>query len=106
MSKQALEILEKARNLIKFKSGWTQHEMARNVKGEKVFNQDKSATCFCSIGAINVAAGKMTFARRCAKEVLSEFMNGDVVDFNDNHSHDRVIKAFDKAISHMKESNI
>lgn len=104
MSKQALEILEKARNLIRLKSGWTQHEMARNANGEKVFSNDKTATCFCSIGAINAAAGNMIFARRCAKEVLSDFMNGNVVYFNDNHSHARVVRAFDKAIHHLKES--
>lgn len=56
MTKTVSEILFAAAALIEPEGAWTQGYYARGRSGRPVRNK-KSATCFCALGAINVAAG-------------------------------------------------
>ena len=102
------ELLTKAKALIADPKHWTQGWYARNAEGQVVGPNAPHAVCWCSIGAIDKAAYEETTystnlaATRYLAEV-SEECGYNIFEFNDNSSHETVMKAWDKAIKLAKE---
>jgi hypothetical protein len=49
----ALEVLQKARELIAKPGGWTQGAYARTADGFLISERNDNASCFCSVGAVS-----------------------------------------------------
>jgi hypothetical protein len=100
------EILTAARELISVPERWTQGTFARTKGGTPTFVLDENAACFCSVGAVHRAMGVSMNSSQpdgCL-EMLRKSMRGHVVAFyNDNKTHDHVMRAFDRAIAAAKE---
>ena len=103
------ELLIKAQAVIADPRRWTQGWYAKNAEGKSVGPCKPDAVCWCSVGAIDkVAHEESTYAARFAAtrylaRVSAECGYSDVSDFNDNSSHEAVMKAWDKAIKLAKE---
>jgi hypothetical protein len=107
-------ILEHARALIDTPDKWTQNAFARNALGVNVEVRGSSATCFCTLGAIERAVDRMNdddghlmtaagYARRLlANSTGAEplFYASHLAEFNDRPTttHAIVMEMFDKAI--------
>lgn len=102
------EILIKAKELIANPVYWTQGDYSKEVNG---------VTCFCSLGAIGQVLFKDldsgvtwygevtgTQAADLLKAVVGcEIRTGETfAPYNDSHTHDEVMEAFDKAIDLAK----
>ncbi|APH74148.1 DUF6197 family protein [Aquibium oceanicum] len=95
------EILIKARELIADPKHWTQGQLARSNTGSYINPQHPSAVCFCSIGALERAAGgEFNDAYYEARARLRDTLNRCIASFNDNHTHAQVLAKFDEAINH------
>lgn len=83
------QILSAAADLIEPEGRWTQGALSRNRKGEWVPESQKSAVCFCAMGAIWRSArdlvGSDVSYRHAdpASNVLREVVGGPVADWND-----------------------
>ena len=107
MSKEAAEVLRKARELISDPKRWTQGEYAKDANGLKVGPNSARAVCFCSLGAIakvkKASAGKAVKSKPAhilyLKMRLADPFSPYIWDFNDKHTHAEVLEAFDKAIA-------
>jgi hypothetical protein len=94
------EILQKARDLISDEKNWTKGEYARNERGSFIDYDSKSATCFCSVGALlkvspaERARDAFFFLSQECEETAGQL----VVRFNDTHTHAEVLDLFDRAI--------
>ena len=106
------EILVKAKKLIEDYEHWTTHTLARDGKGKGCDPLSNEACSFCSLGAIvNVTQASKYVADRSsyydeAVELLRLAMYPNnynefrfIGDFNDKHSHEEVLDAYDKAIA-------
>lgn len=100
-----VEVLKKAREIIAKEENWAQHVFAANEKGESVPDYSSDACKFCSLGAISKAVGSddeyhitnfVTYTN--AKRLLMSAIDEHIAVFNDTHTHEEVIAAFDKAI--------
>jgi hypothetical protein len=62
-----------------------------------VFPLDKSAVCFCALGAIFRTQGShdQSDAVRFLESVVDDM---DVGEFNDSHTHKEILALFDRAI--------
>ena len=104
------ELLIKAKAVIADPKHWTQGCYAKDAEGQSVGSTKSDAVCWCSVGA----AEKVTceenahIARFAAMQYLSEasekFGYSNIPEFNDNSSHEIVMKAWDEAIKLAKES--
>lgn len=100
------EVLIAARAKIADPANWTQGSFAKDIDGCQVWPWDEDATCLCAMGAIAVSVGgydqhsiDSVFATPYF-DALSEVMGaGDVVQFNDTHTHAEVLAKFDEAIA-------
>ena len=103
------ELLIKAQAVIADPEHWTQDWYAHNAEGQDVGPSTPDAVCWCSLGALEkVAYEENTYAARfaatrCLFEVSAECGYSGIADFNDNSSHEAVMKAWDKAIKLAKE---
>lgn len=52
-----MKVLEEAKKLLE--AGWTQEAEARNKDGKPVWADSEEACCFCIIGAVFAAAGRL-----------------------------------------------
>lgn len=106
MSKEAAEVLRKARELISDQKRWTQKAYARDRYGFGTGPWLKNAICFCSRGALMKASGLKVneVVATPANTVLQSNMNGNVPLFNDTHTHAEVLEAFDRAIAAAEAS--
>ena len=101
------EFLLAGKAIIAEESAWVQNFYAKDEGGYTVNANDKAATCFCSLGALNKVRGPFgkTFGtpaaklRSLAEAVLSRAMGGSVPPFNDEHTHEEVMAAWDLAIN-------
>lgn len=96
-------VLRKARALISDEKNWTQGVLARNAKGESVFHDSSTATCWCSIGALSKFNASSFKLRESVYLLGTQYTQNDVVKFNDCSSHDEVLWMFDLAIA-MEET--
>lgn len=93
-----LEILIKARALIADPKNWTNGHYARDKDGNPVDHRSEEATCFCSKGAFNRVLPSDYRHWNVAYNILTQFMDGNVIYYNDSHTHDEVMSAWDHAI--------
>ncbi len=105
MDKTTKEILTEARSLITDPDNWTQGSYAKDAEGVAVSIWSNKATCWCALGALysfnedallDIPADTLNTLR---PHILSQ----GIVTFNDNHTHEEVLAAFDKAIEGCKE---
>lgn len=99
------EFLEKAKSYIDSPEKWTQEELAKDAHGKPVNPYNESATCFCSLGALMKA--QLPTADRVdiyytSKKFLFEAMGSTPSRFNDTHTHEEVMDAWDRAIAEAK----
>ena len=103
------ELLIKAKAVIADPKHWTQGQYAKDVKGYSTGPSTPDAVCWCSLGALHaVAHEEHTYdarfaATRYLSDVAAECGYIGIPDFNDNSSHEAVMKAWDKAIKLAKE---
>lgn len=103
------ELLVKAQAVIADPEHWTQDWYARDAKGHHTGPSTPEAVCWCSIGAIDkVAHEEVIYSTRLMVEgylarVADDCGYSDIPDFNDNSSHEAVMKAWDEAIRLAKE---
>ena len=103
------ELLTKAKAVIADPKHWTQDVYAKDAKGQSTGPSTPDAVCWCSLGALHaVAHEENTYntrfaATRYLARVSAECGYSDVSDFNDNSSHETVMRAWDKAIKLAKE---
>lgn len=91
------EILTKAKELISDPENWIKETYYQNKDGKE---------CFCSLGAIARAEGVSNFTSSSTKaaSILKEVVIDDLCEtqtfaiYNDDHNHEEVMDAFDKAI--------
>lgn len=106
----AKNVLIEAINLLETK-GWTQDEFARDINGVGVGSLSKSATCYCTIGAINAATSALVERntgwdeerradlRLNAKRAVRQVIQGGIAMWNDTEGRtkDEVIEALKQA---------
>ena len=103
------ELLTKAKAVIADPKHWAQGQYAKDAKGHPVGPAEPDAVCWCSVGVLEkVAHEEDTYSTRFAAmwyllDVSVECGYNDISDFNDNSSHETVMKAWDKAIKLAKE---
>lgn len=106
MDKTVKEVLTEARELLA--RGFTQGAMARDVRGRVCDPLDVNANCFCTLGAL-IRATALDYpvhepARVHLRKTigLSTGVNHaegtDTGTWNDSHTQEEVLAAFDKAI--------
>ena len=102
------ELLTKAKAVIADPKHWGQGWYAQNAEGHSVGPAEPDAVCWCSVGALDKAAHEEdTYSTRFAAmkylTKVSMECGYEVVDFNDNSSHEAVMRKWDKAIKLAKE---
>lgn len=102
----ALTLLKKAREIISQPEHWTQYAQARDSDGIAVLATEESATCFCAIGAVikaeqilNITDDEAVFFNHLRKHMQTN----SVAEFNDFHTHEEVLAAFDLTISQLEK---
>lgn len=99
--------MTEAKKVIEDPANWTIGWFARNADGFDVSALSETATCFCSLGAIERYAkceleedlvGGVRSLSREAQCRLECVMGMAVEDFNDNHTHSEVMTMWDEAI--------
>ena len=83
---------------------WTQRLYARDTKGHGAAVMSDNAVCFCSIGALYKANRVMKhYNSESATQYLQTAIDGKhpgaLMQFNDSHTHEQVMQAWDKAIN-------
>ena len=104
------ELLTKAKALIADPEHWTKGWYAHNAEGQDVGPAEPDAVCWCSLGALEKVAheehtcGACLAATRYLAKVSDECGYSGIPYFNDNSSHETVMKAWDRAIELAKEA--
>lgn len=99
--------LKKVKKVISDPTKWLQNKFAVNKEGLSVHATDKDAICFCTIGAFRKVSKKqqITLSTYPPLYYFRE-ANGleHIPTWNDDvdTKHSDVMKAFDKAIEHVK----
>ena len=101
------EFLMAGKAIIAEESAWVQNFYAKDKEGSFVSANNPEAVCFCSLGALNKVRGPLlnswgtpaSTLRILAEAVLSRAMGGSVPPFNDEHTHEEVMAAWDLAIN-------
>lgn len=101
-----VEILKAARAKITNPENWTQGWFAKNEHGDRLLGVSPAATCYCSLGAVEAVTG-VEYAEDGwpwdVSRALSVAMGGNsnfgIASYNDNHTHEDVLAAFDRAIA-------
>lgn len=102
--KTAVEILKAARAVIEKPESWTKGYYAKAEDRTWTISNGPKAVCFCSIGAIEKATGKVHYGGGWPFE--AEYMLrraadvSNIADFNDapERTHEEVLAIFDRAI--------
>lgn len=103
------EILIEAKKKIDTPEKWTKRTLARDSKNQEVDFDSKNAVCFCSIGALEVEFREKGIPNStwysCIK-ALNAGMGLYIADFNDTHTHEEVMGAWDRAIESQKSVEV
>lgn len=101
---QVVKLLQDARNLISKPENWTQEDFAKKVDGSGTYYRNDEAVCWCSLGALTKVSPPVedSQTKKHAKLLLREAMDGPIAMFNDSHTHEEVLAAWDKAIEAAK----
>ena len=103
------ELLIKAQAVIADPRRWTQDVYAKDAEGQVTKTLSPDAACWCSLGALDkVAHEENTYSTHLTAAgyldvVADECGYSGIPDFNDNSSHEAVMRAWDKAIKLAKE---
>ena len=103
------ELLIKAKAVIADPKHWTQGWYAHNAEGQDVEPAEPDAVCWCSLGALKKVAheenanGACFAATEYLAVVAAECGYSGISDFNDNLSHEAVMREWDEAIKLAKE---
>ena len=102
---QVTQILQAARDLIAKPENWTQDDFAKAADGSGVDSNNDKAVCWCSLGALHKVSPPVedNQTKKLAKILLRKAMGGPIAAFNDAHTHEEVIAAWDEAIKLAKE---
>ncbi len=107
------EILRAAKAKVVDPNHWTQGVYGKNEIGDSVTTPDE-AVCFCMIGALRAVAGSRNFNQshplepfldqvvekyQLANGVDYDNVDDEVTVFNDHHTHEEVLAAYDFAIA-------
>ena len=99
-----LETLNAARQIISDPAKWTQGVQARDEHGEQVPHNDPAAHSFCIMGAVNRV--NLPWKNSDALWALSKITRRDfaasVPEFNDTHTHAKILALFDAAIAELE----
>lgn len=91
------EVLKAAKARIATPETWTQDVFAKDNEGCEIMGYSRFAVCFCSIGAIQAVTSKgRDFG---AEYYLNRQTYGNIAKFNDSHTHEEVMAAWDRAIA-------
>lgn len=93
-----VEVLRAARALIDTPEKWTQGCYAKDAKGNGLPPEDEDAVCFCASGALRHVDVDVDVCWP-AFDALGLAVGGNIIEFNDSHSHADVLAAFDRAIA-------
>lgn len=106
------KILVAARALIAEPGSWVKGTMAVTTKGQNTMPTSRSATCFCSLGALSRATHDLGLtgddrglATRALQAAASDlFGNWMIAQVNDRQSmrHADILRLFDTAIAYSK----
>ena len=99
-----LQIVEQARALIAEESRWCRGELACDAKGMGVCPTSDTATKRCGLGALIMAAYRITNDRRQAHHLAIKAMrplhgSATLVNVNDVRGHAAVLALFDEVIA-------
>jgi len=104
------EILTTARSLISKPENWTQAAFARDKRGMMVHVYSDTATCFCSVGAVDRVIYELELNPTKRDTLLcnyfNPFLHTSLTHFNDFNPHNSVIELFDKAIAKAELSKL
>lgn len=101
-----LKTLRAARKLLTPRENWTTNVYSRRSPKSQVsyFGNDPRATCWCMVGAFQKVLDTTEGLDRIAS--LFDFSyEGSMTDFNDSHTHEEVLAAFDAAIAKAEASH-
>lgn len=104
MTRQTLDILVRARNLLAIEDRWTQGASARTSERRETSPRSGSAVAFSLGGAIEHVGTSPGDVRRDfiataeALDIIDRVTGGDVEEFNDRVSHADILAALDCAI--------
>jgi hypothetical protein len=98
------QIVEQARALIAEESHWCRGDLARDANGVGVCPTSDSATKRCGLGALIMAAYRITNDRRHAHDLAIKAMrplhgSATLVNVNDVRGHAAVLALFDEVIA-------
>jgi hypothetical protein len=98
------QIVEQARALIAEESHWCRGDLARDANGVGVCPTSDSATKWCGLGALIMAAYRITNDRRHAHDLAIKAMrplhgSATLVNVNDVRGHAAVLALFDEVIA-------
>ena len=103
------ELLTKAKAVIADPKHWTQGRYAQDAKGYSTGPTTPDAVCWCSLGALSKVAyedsahSSLLMTAGYLSRVSAEYGYNGIPDFNDDSSHETVMKAWDRAIQLAKE---
>ena len=114
MDNEKIDILTKARHLVREPKWWIQGHAARTQSGERVHCFDLKAHAFCMTGAISRAAHDMGYVgwktepgvfKAMTESIKIEGQEAAMYQWNDmaNRTHEEVLKAFDDTIESLKQ---
>lgn len=108
---QAKDNLVAARDLLLDKRKWTQHEFARDERGDMTNPIDPRATCFCALGALYSVVGHNTMASEDDDDSFEQIpgysqlhtaakeWRTSIPDVNDERGYDAVLEMYGVAIA-------
>ena len=113
------EILKEAKKIISSPSSWCKGAMARDQSGLSVSVENEDACSWCAMGSIMLAMDHVLPSetgildefemRHGAKELLIDAIGlpttKSITEWNDESTHEEVMKAFDKAIGRASRIN-
>ena len=99
-----IKIVERARALIADEEHWCRGDLARDARGMSVCPLSDSATKRCGLGALIIAAYRITNDRRQAHDLAIKAMrplhgSATLVSVNDTRGHAAVLALFDEVIA-------
>lgn len=106
--KRVKALLIRARKRINDPEHWTQGANARDKEGRVAWRGDSSATCWCAYGAVTTETRHISNVvarmRLVGLALIALRWQGDVMIYNDTHTHEQVLAVFDEAIALAEET--
>ena len=93
--------------LVTSKENWTQHSIfiTRRAPGRLLgLVAGRRWTAYCAFGAVMKAVdGDQTRARQCVHQLSLEMAGWHPITFNDAHSHEEIVAAWQRAIGRVRD---